>query len=55
MYKGGHTYQHLTNKGLVGNAKGQKRKWLRELESTVGVPVECAAENDQPQSIRRTA
>jgi DNA-binding protein H-NS len=32
-YKAGHTYQHPTNKALTWNAKGQKPKWLRELEN----------------------
>jgi hypothetical protein len=32
-YKGGHTYQHPANKSLVWNAKGQKPKWLRQLEA----------------------
>lgn len=32
-YKGGHMYQHPANKSLVWNAKGQKPKWLRELEA----------------------
>ena len=31
-YKGGHIYQHPANISLVWNAKGQKPKWLRELE-----------------------
>jgi DNA-binding protein H-NS len=33
QYKGGHSYQHPGNKTLVWNAKGQKPKWLRELEA----------------------
>ncbi|WP_263353306.1 H-NS histone family protein [Acidicapsa acidisoli] len=33
QYKGGHVYQHPTNKTLVWKAKGQKPGWLRELES----------------------
>jgi len=36
QYKGGHTYQHPTNKTLVWNAKGQKPNWLRELEREGG-------------------
>jgi DNA-binding protein H-NS len=32
-YHGGHVYQHPTNKALTWNAKGQKPKWLRELEA----------------------
>jgi hypothetical protein len=33
LYKGGHAYQHPTQKTLVWNAKGQKPKWLRNLEA----------------------
>jgi len=40
QYKGGHTYQHPTNKTLVWNAKGQKPKWLRELEADGGIARE---------------
>ena len=39
-YKGGHSYQHPTNKGLVWNAKGQKPNWLRELEEQGGKALE---------------
>jgi DNA-binding protein H-NS len=45
-YRGGHHYQHPTNKELVWTAKGQKPNWLRELEAEgkrpVEVPVEAA-------------
>lgn len=40
LYKGGHLYQHPTNKALVWNAKGQKPNWLRELEGQGGKAVE---------------
>jgi hypothetical protein len=43
VYKGGHTYQHPTNKSLVWNANGQKPNWLRELEAEGGKPIEVAA------------
>lgn len=33
LYKGGHTYQHPTDKTLLWAAKGKKPGWLRELES----------------------
>jgi len=39
-YKGGHTYQHPTDKTLVWRAQGQKPKWLRELEASGSAPVE---------------
>jgi DNA-binding protein H-NS len=42
VYKGGHSYQHPTNKSLVWNAKGQKPNWLRELEAGGGKAVEVA-------------
>jgi H-NS histone family len=32
VYRSGHTYQHPTKPELVWNAKGQKPRWLRELE-----------------------
>lgn len=44
QYKGGHTYQHPTNKALVWNAKGQKPKWLRDLEADGEKAVELSAE-----------
>jgi DNA-binding protein H-NS len=39
-YHTGHIYQHPTNKELVWNGKGQKPKWLRELEAEGERPVE---------------
>jgi DNA-binding protein H-NS len=39
-YKGGHSYQHPTQKGLVWQAKGKKPKWLVELESEGGAARE---------------
>lgn len=39
-YKSGHLYQHPTNGALVWKAKGQKPKWLRELEAEGGKVVE---------------
>ena len=44
QYKGGHSYQHPTNKALIWNAKGQKPKWLRELETEGERAVELQAE-----------
>jgi hypothetical protein len=32
IYHSGHVYQHPANKALTWNAKGQKPRWLRELE-----------------------
>ena len=48
VYQGGHLYQHPSNKALVWNAKGQKPKWLRELEGEGGKAAELApaAAND---------
>ncbi len=46
-YKGGHHYQHPTNKTLVWNAKGQKPNWLRELETTGTKAVEVAVATKQ--------
>ena len=43
LYRGGHTYQHPTNKTLVWNAKGQKPNWLRELENAGEKPLELPA------------
>jgi hypothetical protein len=40
QYKGGCLYQHPANKTLVWNAKGQKPKWLRELEREGGKAIE---------------
>jgi hypothetical protein len=40
VYKVGFTYQHPSNKSLVWNAKGQKPKWLREVEADGNKPVE---------------
>jgi hypothetical protein len=51
-YKGGHTYQHPVNKSLVWNAKGQKPKWLRQLEASGGMAVEVA-NDEQPLTVRR--
>jgi hypothetical protein len=43
QYIGGRTYQHPTDKTLLWNAKGQKPKWLRDLEAdgvkTLGIPL----------------
>ena len=55
-YRGGHGYQHPSNKALVWNAKGQKPGWLRELEGQGGKAVELAAANDDvPLSVKKTA
>jgi hypothetical protein len=42
QYVGGRTYQHPTNKALVWNAKGQKPKWLRELEADGDKAIELS-------------
>lgn len=42
QYKGGHSYQHPTNKALVWNARGQKPSWLRELEADGKIPMETS-------------
>jgi hypothetical protein len=39
-YRGGLVYQHPNNKALVWHAKGQKPKWLRELEGEGGAARE---------------
>jgi hypothetical protein len=44
QYKGGSLYQHPADKGLVWNAKGQKPKWLRELERDGKKAIELPAE-----------
>jgi DNA-binding protein H-NS len=41
-YQGGHQYQHPTNKTLTWNAKGQKPRWLRELEAAGERAVEMS-------------
>ena len=41
-YRGGHHYQHPTNKALTWNAKGQKPRWLRELEAAGERAVEMS-------------
>jgi DNA-binding protein H-NS len=43
-YHSGHHYQHPGNKQLVWRAKGQKPRWLRELEAEGKRPVETAPE-----------
>ena len=52
-YKGGHAYQHPANKALVWNAKGQKPKWLRELEAEGEKAVELAANDAVPVPVRK--
>jgi DNA-binding protein H-NS len=44
QYKGGVLYQHPSNKTLVWNAKGQKPKWLRELEAGGEKAIELGPE-----------
>ena len=39
IYKGGHAYQHPTDKTLIRQAKGQKPRWLRGLEGDGGFAV----------------
>lgn len=53
QYKGGRTYQHPTNKTLVWAAKGQKPKWLRELEGAGGVAVELSANDNVPNTLKK--
>ncbi len=43
-YHSGHHYQHPANKQLVWTAKGQKPRWLRELEAEGKRPVEVQPE-----------
>jgi H-NS histone family len=40
QYKGGCLYLHPADKTLVWNAKGQKPKWLRDLEADGGKAIE---------------
>jgi len=47
-YKGGHTYQHPDDKTLVWLAKGQKPKWLRELEASGEKPNELLVGDRKP-------
>ena len=55
LYKGGHLYQHPTDKTLVWNAKGQKPNWLREVEGRGGKAVEVYAANDNtPVPVKKT-
>src|SRR5580658_10699059 len=42
VYRGGHQYQHPTNKTLIWKGHGQKPNWLRELEASGGKAVEVA-------------
>jgi DNA-binding protein H-NS len=56
-YKGGHHYQHPTNKTLMWNAKGQKPNWLRELEAAGGKAVEIAglpANDNAAATVKKT-
>jgi len=56
-YRGGHVYQHPSNKTLVWNAKGQKPNWLRELEAKGGKAFELAglpANDNTPSSAKKT-
>jgi len=53
-YRGGHVYQHPTNKTLTWNARGQKPTWLRELEASGGKAIESPA-GDNPSSTLRKA
>lgn len=48
LYKGGHTYQHPTNRALIWQAKGKKPKWLVELEAAGDKAVELAANDNIP-------
>jgi hypothetical protein len=43
-YHSGHHYQHPLKKELVWTAKGQKPRWLRELEAEGKRPVEVQPE-----------
>lgn len=42
IYKGGHVYQHPSNKMLTWNAKGKKPGWLTALEAERKTAVEIA-------------
>ena len=39
-HNAGSSYQHPTNNALIGNGKGQRPKWLRELENNHVSPLE---------------
>jgi hypothetical protein len=43
-YRSGHHYQHPSKKELVWSAKGQKPRWVRELEAEGKRPVEVQPE-----------
>ena len=43
-YHSGHHYQHPLKKELVWTARGQKPRWLRELEAEGKRPVEVQPE-----------
>ena len=53
QYKGGHLYQHPTDKTLVWNAKGQKPKWLREVEASGERPIEVEAAKESAALLRK--
>jgi len=54
IYKGGHVYQHPSNKALTWNAKGKKPNWLLEVEAEGGKAVELQAANDNtPPAVKR--
>lgn len=52
IYKGGHLYQHPSDKALVWNAKGQKPNWLRELEAQGGKTVELTAPGENAATVQ---
>lgn len=51
-YKGGHLYQHPSEKTLVWKANGQKPNWLRELEARGGRAVEVEITKESGASIK---
>lgn len=51
QYRGGHVYQHPTNKTLVWAAKGKKPKWLIELEGAGAMAVELSSDSINTTSI----
>lgn len=53
-YKGGHVYQHPSNKTLAWAAKGKKPGWLVSLEAAGGVAVEIPA-NDNVPALKKMA
>src|ERR1700750_373127 len=54
QYKGGHSYQHPTDKALVWAAKGKKPTWRTELEVKGGAAIEVPANDNAQNTLRKT-